>query len=336
MPADWSKWQDWRFRLRLQAPLVTPMQSDIVFGHICWQIALQAGNSGVAAFLAPFLAGQPPFVLSEAFPAGLLPQPLFPQNPAPAASQEEYIARKRRKKDGFLLAEDFRVLCAQADYAPDPQPNPWQSREVLHAAIDRRLGATGGENSAGQLYASSQSWLEDRKGLSDNAGEAGQLCASNQSRLSPRQELDIYARALEGYGPRLEQWLQQIGSSGFGRDKSSGQGRFSLEGREETQNLRAASAGQGLVVLSTYMPAASDPLAGYWRLRVKRGRLGENAGSGNPFKKTLLQIEPGAVFHSPQARPWLGRMVRGISNAMPEAVQCGLAITSRCVWPEDA
>jgi CRISPR-associated protein Csm4 len=312
--ADWSQWQDWRFRLRLDAPLATPMQSDTLFGHICWQVALAEGQAGVSAFLEPFRQGEPPFILSDAFPAGLLPRPLFPPVSAPALTKEDYASRKRSEKAPFLKVADFQRICSDPGWADgSPQPDPWESSVTPHAAIDRRTGTTGGDDSGGAFYATTAQTLTG-------------------------SEIDLYARARPVYDERLAHWLAAIGQSGFGRDKSVGLGRFTLVGQSPTDDLRGPENSAAVVVLSSYAPAAQDPTEGFWRLRLKRGRLGENAGQGNPFKKNLLQIEPGAVFLNPGGEPpraWLGRLVSDIAPSMPEAVQCGLTLTRPCCrWPE--
>ncbi|MDR1487569.1 MAG: hypothetical protein LBT62_06220, partial [Deltaproteobacteria bacterium] len=111
---DWRQWTDWRLRLKLLAPVATPMQSDTLFGHLCWQVVLTKGSDALKEWLQPFTDGDPPFILSDAFPAGLLPKPLFSVsfhgdseisglNPA-----KKYDQLKKIKKASFLSVEDFR------------------------------------------------------------------------------------------------------------------------------------------------------------------------------------------------------------------------------------
>jgi CRISPR-associated protein Csm4 len=101
--------------------------------------------------------------------------------------------------------------------------------------------------------------------------------------------------------------------------------------------LDGPPAADGLVILSTYLPAQNDPATGYWRLRLKLGRLGESAGAGRPFKKPILELEPGAAFRCPDPgrRPWLGRLIDGLAPGLPAAVQNGQALTCPCRWPAE-
>lgn len=48
------------------------------FPSLVGALARQDGPAAVADFLEPFLAGEPPFVLSDEFLAGLLPRPMLP------------------------------------------------------------------------------------------------------------------------------------------------------------------------------------------------------------------------------------------------------------------
>ena len=311
-----AAYSDYRLRLRLLSPLGTPMQSDMLFGHLAWQAAWRGGDEGVAAFLKPFLAGEPPFVLSDAFPAGLLPRPQFSEPPSVSAAQDrrEFAASKRRLKAPFVSADDFvRLLAGPADIAP--MDSPWVFVETLHARIDRSTDTT---TPGGQLFATQAQSLAD--------GYDG---------------VDVYVRALDGWRERIMDMFAELSRTGFGRDKSAGSGAFEVVSMDTFPCFSALNDANGFVSLSTYMPKADDPTEGRWRLRVKRGYLGEMAGDGNPWKRTMIQLEPGAVFQTGGApKPWYGRMVRDIAPGMPRdeehgkpgAVQCGLTLAVPCRW----
>lgn len=298
---------DYRLRLRLLSPLGTPMQSDTLFGHLAWLEAWRGGEGGVREFLAPFLDGAPPFVLSGAFPAGLLPRPLFAAVAPDAdnAGRRDFATARQRLKAPFVSAADFSALLA-GPAAAAPQDSPWQSAETAHAAIDRNTWTT---TPGGQLFSTGSLVLGD--GF---------------------DAVDIYVRELaEGAAARVEAAFHDLALSGFGRDKSTGAGAFQVAAFDPWDGFSGPAGADGFVSLSTFMPAASDPSDGRWRVRVRRGRLGEMAGGGNPFKRPLIQIEPGAVFRAGGAPlPWYGRMVPGIAPGMPEAVQCGLTLAAPC------
>ncbi|RME25745.1 MAG: hypothetical protein D6800_07265, partial [Candidatus Zixiibacteriota bacterium] len=85
---------------------------------------------------------------------------------------------------------------------------------------------------------------------------------------------------------------------------------------------------------STMVPAPDDPPEAWFRLRTKYGKLGEHA-SANPFKRPLLQMEPGAVFKTGEAlREFYGSLVTDIAPGAPHAVQnCyGLPVSWKCEY----
>lgn len=316
-PSETGGYRDYRIGLELRSPLGSPLQSDTLFGHLAWIVRESDGDEGVARFLEPFLAGRPPFVFSDAFPADLLPRPLFPVSDLARGpeSPREYAARKRRLKAPWVTAADFGRLLRGEPAADPPVEDPWEEVESPHAAIDRRTWTTGG---AGALYFTGARVLPD--------GPDG----------PPR--LDLYARCQPAAEGRLRTLLERLAAVGFGRDRSVGAGEIALSAFEPTARLEGPDGADGFVSLSTFMPAASDPTDGCWRVRVKHGRLGPLAAAGeggNPFKRPLVQIEPGAVFRAPgRPRPFYGRMVRDVAPGFPAAVQCGLCLAAGCVWPK--
>ncbi len=165
-----AAYRDWRLTLALHSPLGTPMQSDTLFGHLCWQVLLREGEAALEDFLEPFRRGEPSFVLSDAFPAGLLPRPLVRWRRAAADSPEEYAAGKRWRKAPFVRAADFQRLRADPQSDVEPVPSPWRTVTMAHAAIDRRIETTGGEDSAGRFYQTEALALEGRNRSRSTSG----------------------------------------------------------------------------------------------------------------------------------------------------------------------
>jgi len=312
-----NSYRDYRVRLRLRSPLGTPMLADTLFGHLAWEVARREGPEGVSTFLEPFLAGEPPFVLSDAFPEGLLPRPMLPTGriPGDAESREAYARIKQVAKAPFLSVPDFLEVVTDPSRAPEPVPSPWRTVKTPRASIDRGTWTT---TPGGRFF--------ETESLALAAGEAATGDGS--------RGLDVYLRAREGWEERALTLLRWVAKTGFGRDRSVGLGEFVVEGLEPLGDLFTGVAGaDGFVSLSSWVPAAGDPVEGRWRARVKRGFLGEAAGGGNPFKRPLVQLEPGSAMRTGSPpRPCYGRMVRHIAPGMPEAAQYGFALAVPCRW----
>ena len=174
--------------------------------------------------------------------------------------------------------------------------------------LDRNTGTTGG---AGQLYATESKVLRDEI-----------------------EAVTFYLRVQEDWYDRAITLFHEVGKAGYGRDKSVGLGQFEVAGVEECDFFSSFDSADAFVSLSSYVPAENDPNNGRWKLRIKRGKLGEHAGGhGNPFKKPIIQFEPGAVFRT-GARPksWYGRVVKNVAPGMPEAVQICYALAVPCIF----
>lgn len=75
------------YRLRPTSAWVTPFLADSLFGALCWEFAHRQGEADLLKLLDRFRKGDPPFVISNAFPGDLLPRPLvFP-------SKEVWVTR---------------------------------------------------------------------------------------------------------------------------------------------------------------------------------------------------------------------------------------------------
>jgi CRISPR-associated protein Csm4 len=294
--------QDYRIAVRLRSPVGTPWHSDTIFGHLCWQVSFGAIEMEIDDFLAPFKAGNPPFILSDAFPSGLLPRPLVPSRSIKVDSVEEYAQLKRLKKAPYVTASDFLHLCRGEEMKDMPQDDPWQPIATLHASLGRNTMTTGDD---GQLYSVESRYLEG--GM-----------------------LEIYARCQPDWVERLEKLFRSMARGGYGKDKSVGLGAFEFVNLSEFGDFRGVEDANGFISLSSMVPAKDDPADARFRLRAKYGKLGEGA-SPNPFKRPLLQMEAGAFFRTTgDIRDFYGRLVEDIAPGMPEAVQNCYALSVPC------
>ncbi len=285
----------YRFIIKLKSPFGTPWQADTIMGHLVWLVAHQGGRRGSKKFPCSFHRGKPPFVISDGFPAGLLPRPLgYRQNPG-AKDLDSYANEKVRRKAEFLTLCDFEAIRSGGKIEIDPVSFPWIGIQMLHAAISRETGTTG---EGGNLFATN-AWI-----LRHELWKDGEVL------------LSIYAYILEDWIERMERMVADLSIVGFGKDKSVGLGQFEFLRSEKWDGFSGFKEANGFISLSTFVPAINDPVEGKWAINIKYGKLGENAGDGNPFKKPLLQFKPGAVFYTDEPLShsmvgWLRTLRRG-------------------------
>jgi CRISPR-associated protein Csm4 len=124
--------------------------------------------------------------------------------------------------------------------------------------------------------------------------------------------------------------LEQIGRLGYGRDASTGLGRFAVAASEEIPWPEWASA-HALYTLGPAVLDQNDYDRVYCKPFVRFGRHGDRlAHSGNPFKNPVIMADEAAVCIA--AKPlenfpgYVGKAVNGISKALPATVSQGYSI----------
>lgn len=274
----------YRLKILPRSPWRTPWHADTLYGMLCVTLARHAGMETLQkTILEPALAGQPPFVLSDAFPGDLLPIPVslrlrnWPAN-----------VRKKIKKARWLTPVAFRAAQAGEEIAgEDMLPDTALSSHVRPHVTPARTSDESGE---GTLR-----WEREEVLMGVSPG-------------SSENVLSIYVRAQEDRQALVLSLFQLLSATGYGADASIGQGQFEVvSALEPVDWLDAQSALSGIVSLSTFQPEAHDPTEGCWELLVKYGKLGPDFGINNVFKRPLVLFRAGACFAHASGRKFLGR-----------------------------
>ncbi len=306
----------------------TPWQADSLLGALAVMWERSFGVDALKRdFLEPWLAGEPRFVISDAFPGDWLPAPASLPLPFWGWAPED---RKKVKKRRWLSESEFGAM--QAGRKPalgdggSAEPSPIRDGARMRNSVSR---ATGSANEVGGLFEVTYSHLAD-----------------------PRDGLTLYARAADaGSLDILTQALEMLGRVGYGARASTGHGGFELDGAPmPCPELDDVSGADGFVSLSTFQPAANDPTDGYWRSFVKYGKLAPEFHRGDDratFKRPQVMLEAGACFRSEGApKPFYGgaisaeRLLSDSDRAALDAqgarpVQAAFALAVPMVWREE-
>lgn len=309
----------WKLRLLPRSLQLTPWQADTFFGSLCWALVHRQGEEALRRFLTPFMDHDPPFLLSDGFPEGYLPVPLFhrvrhQESPDPTA----YAQNKQRKKMAYVPEAAFADLCTGGPLSLSGCPPPLVDQQAqLHCTIDRITGTTkGGEDESTMSLFQLEGWIP-----ADPA----------------RAHTILVAERHEGALEPLWALFQDLAMTGFGKKKSSGMGQFQLGEEPQAWHPALPSQPNGFVSLSGFIPASSDPTRGYWQVAVKHGKLGEAyARGGDPFKKPWIHLLPGSCFFTDtQPETFYGRMLPHLSKQYPEVMQYGYAFPYPICFPAD-
>jgi CRISPR-associated protein Csm4 len=296
-----DNYKDYTIKTILKSPIITPLQADTIFGHICWAIRfLKWDNEDkLGCFLAQYDNRDfPPLLLSNGFPLGYLPKPILP--PVTQEELEKFLIIENRiensfkiktiKKAEFIQKRDF-VFLQEEKITPFKlfeimfknfknimdQKNKLQDVVIQHNTINRIEGKV----SMG-LYAHEETFYDfyDR----DNCS------------------FEIYLKTYFFSHKEIERLFAFIREQGFGKDKSTGKGFFDFEIIEGI-DLPEAKEANAFMTLSSYIPSENDPTNGNYNLLLKYGKLGGlyskgiSEVNGNPFKVPLIMFSAGSVFY---------------------------------------
>ncbi len=301
-----------KFTLRLLSGLQTPLQSDTLFGLFCLAYRDHFGAAALeTAIIGPVADGKTGVQFSGAFPAGTLPRPRCDEPPPGAVDQlvadllaqkrcagpvEAYaLIRRKTRQVSHLRADFFNYPFAPVSLLRHlvldaPAPAPAFAAETPHATVDRLSGGAAAENG---FYHSRAEFF------------AGPL--------------DLYARFDEAALPRqtVEDLVGYIGLAGYGKNASTGAGRFAVEGAAPVSRPGAGEA-DTVMSLSSFIPCDGlDPLA--YTLKVKSGRL--EPGHASVFKTPFACLQPGALCRVRAQKPVYGRVLKNIAPGFSGALQ---------------
>ncbi len=298
----------------------TSLKGDTLFGHFCWQAAYDPSlvEGGLEKALAQY--HKKPFaVFSTACPkiegkSGryVFKRPdvplswLFPVN-TEDCEQRYKDMKENKKRKWMLLGRDLQIDLRKATFIGNEDLAGEQSlfRSFLqpHNTINRLSGTTG--TGAFAPYSTVNDYY------------------------CPQTELVIFVWVEETL-TRIEsirKGLETIGRFGFGRDASTGLGRFEVLNSEEIELPRVANA-NAAYTLAPCVPESYNQA--YFAPFIRYGKHGDRmATSRNPFKNPVIMADEGAVFVPNDAdffdKPYMGMAVAGVSKAQTNAVTQGYA-----------
>ena len=286
----------------------TDWQADTLLGALATVWARFRGAEALRRdLLEPWRAGEPPFVISDAFPEGTLPAPAL--LPLRGWKPEDH---KKVKKLNRLSREHFRATQNGAgidlgekpeeDNAADKKPAiEIKSGIRMRNTIDRTAGTAGA--AGGSLFPTAYR----------------QLSESNAA-------LTLFARTTAEGTAILRDALALLGQTGFGANASVGYGGFEVVGDPEPcPELDEVPDADGFISLSTFQPAPADPTEGYWRMLIKYGKLAPEFQRLHPqaaFKLPQVMLQPGACFRTgDRPAPFYGNAIGPERLFAPEVRQ---------------
>lgn len=258
-------------------------RADTLFGAICFAVLELEGTARLEAMLGSFKAGEPPFLISSAFPRAadvrLVPRPRLNRRRATAdddaSSPTDGPARKVLKKVRYvswgvaarnLAGEEIAppgagtVVGAGGD--PDAGYVAWVTAEecqrlrtVHGGALWRRHGPA--------LDRIEGWWVGGRAGrvprvTVDRVTNASSVFQSARVHFRPHAGLTVLVRWRDDeWRPVIDRAFRLLGDAGIGGERAIGHGQFDVVAVTDLE-LPVPVGANGFVTLAPYCPTAAE------------------------------------------------------------------------------
>jgi len=313
--------------IKPQSAIITPLKGDTIFGHFCWQAAHDPAlvDGGLDQQMA--LYDKAPFaVFSSAChrttdgKTWFLKRPDIPLRFFPAlakmAKKERIRNAKEIKKRKWMPVTEPLILKPDLDSFQNIE-QVRTSMSHPHNSINRLTGTTGKGMFA--PYAIQTSWFYPDTLLS----------------------VFVLVRETATDIDRIVSGIRRIGRWGFGKDASTGMGRFEVTGSRELA-LPDCSSADAFYTLAPSVPEQESWLGCYFSPFTRFGKHGaELAGGVNPFKNPVVMADEGAVIIPDQADAdrlkkhlYTGKAVTNVSKLMTQTVVQGYSPVLPITWGE--
>lgn len=299
---------------------ITPLQGDILFGSLCWQLNNMGHN--LQNLLKdygeyPFMAASSGFLFSEKDNKYLLPKP---QCPSYFMNKGSLPEKKEKDKCFFKVSADNIINLNKPEF--DRELRHSEIQEVRsHNSVNRLTGTTGNGGEFAPYYA--------RCFMHDCRWKIAVFIAIDESRISPET---------------IKSAMENIGRSGYGKRASAGYGHFAVEQirpsplwHNKDGNRRNFAGCNALYALSAFVPSEQelkDHAGFYYQPITKYGKHGDVlALCKKPFKKPVIMADCASVMAFKVRLPEnciIGRAIKGLSYESKETVMQGYAICLPC------
>ena len=262
----------------------TKFHSDTLFGQFCWIYGYIYGFDNLREIIENidrdyFIA------FSDGFIHDLLPRPLI----KPHSFEDDKLKNAKEYKRTEFVSAEFLIesrknlddksifeFCRNTKTKNEEISN---TVNILKNSVNRLTGTT----SEGQLYNSEETYFNDNIKIAI-------YMKYNEHIISKDEVLNI---------------INQIGVLGFGKDASTGKGKFEIDGGnssiiDEPEELKFFDGANAFMSLSHGIPGTyngePDCKLNYGKIITKFPKHGGFLANDNPFKNPFIVHKPGSTF----------------------------------------
>ena len=322
----------------------TPLKGDTIFGHFCWQIAYDETLVGktlddlLSSYetkpFAVFSSAYPKFCTGDRYQYALK-TPDMPPDKIFSLSEDVKLRIKERKKykkkTWMILQENKNIISfKEMEFLND--------KELIEKAISNLSDETKRLLRRKKEKSFTAAFNQPHNAINRLTGTTGEdrfaPFSVEQHVYYPETELALFVGVDETVIDieQITTGLERIGDFGFGKDASSGLGRFRLGECDEIELSRLGSdSPNACYTLGPFVPESDIYTEMFYAPFTRYGRHGDVlAKSSNPFKSPVIMADEGGIFIPKSSavfnKPYIGKAVTNISKAEPKAVTQGYSL----------
>ena len=311
-------YETYLWKIKPLSSYLTPWQSDTVYGHMLWGLALVFGEKEVKSAISEFKLGNPPFIVSDGFIDGNMPflkKDNLSREDSKELSQKLNISlgeiiksRKVINKIKYLNLDEFNMLRGDYtiyDYTLDKLKNIKNlnlteekkviENIVMHNVINRTSNSTTDDG----LYFTRE--------------------------IFTNKDIYIFMKVRKDYPiEKIKETLKFIESNGYGKRVGSGKGDFKTISFEKFNGFTEIKDGNAFVVLSNYIPKENDYEEVIYSNHIVKFAKVANLSkySDIPFKKPFSCFIQGSIFRKGK-NSIVGKVLENI-HVDTDVVQIGI------------
>lgn len=314
----------------------TPLVGDTLFGHLCWQFASDETllKSGFQELINTYQ--ESPFcIVSSAVPKISRGKNSGYAMPRPDLSLFGEQVNKEGREDRLKSLKERKEMKKQKWFFVDESLQVKFDKSALMGAGDVAAASQGMEEAIpciGGFCRESEEMHNSVNRLTGTTGEGFDPYITGVFSLLPGVTLALFVLLNEDActSQGLQTALERIGTFGYGRDASSGKGRFTVLSVEE-KALPATGKANACYTLAPCVPEMEGIERAWFTPLTRFGKHGGGAQLGtHPFKSPVVMAEEGAVWKTNADCSWLGKGICGVSKQIPETVVQGFAPCLPC------
>ncbi len=284
----------YKVTLKPKTSFATPLKGDTIFGHLCWMILYKFGEDELNKLLTNYKNKKPFLIVSDGFAKDYLPKPNLPmhmlnETDKKEARKKKWVSWKDLKEGNYKSAKKDKEI----DFVEE-------SYEIVKNSINYQTFTTDSERFA--PYGVREITLNERD----------IYFLLDESQLSKDKLIEI---------------LEFFENFGYGKDVSSGKGRFEFEKENGKIKLIPQNFDLDSNTFMSLSPFVLDEDAQeiYYSTFVRFGKHGLNRVHTNAFKKPILMFDTASVIKLNEPKKFIGKAITDIS-AYEDTVHQGFTI----------